>query len=44
MSSRNERFNASCLSLDGLAKSIDPAKSVPPIVRALAMDEISSAP
>ena len=27
MSSRNERFNASCLSLDGLAKSIDPAKS-----------------
>ena len=26
MSSRNERFNASCLSLDGLAKSIDPAK------------------
>ena len=27
MSFRNDRFNASCLSLDGLAKSIDPAKS-----------------
>ncbi len=27
MSFRNERFNASCLSLDGLAESIDPAKS-----------------
>lgn len=27
MSSRNERFNASCLSLDELAESIDPAKS-----------------
>ena len=27
MSFRNERFNASCLSLDELAESIDPAKS-----------------